>query len=115
MAGCEEGHQVCEMGSRGPLVLFFLWACGLLVAIILVPLFGTRAAAGSACKPDGSFSVLDDYDAWNTHGFFFKSLRRHLQSSPLPKRWKLIDVVWDVVSRLPRFLGTEKPKDLGHK
>lgn len=82
-------------GRGGLWFLFFLWAASLLVALVLVPLFAA-SSSNSACKPDGSFSVLNQYDAWNIDDFFQITVTVFGQLNFTEA--KLIDVVWDVVS-----------------
>ncbi|KAI0457980.1 hypothetical protein F5B21DRAFT_462399 [Xylaria acuta] len=77
------------------------WAHGLFVSLIfglvitlIVTLSYNLYVTKSACRPDGTFSVYDDYSRWDSTGFFqidvaFGSLTF--------AQAKVIDIIWDAV------------------
>lgn len=95
-------------GRGGLWFLFFLWGVGLLVALVLVPLLAATSSS-SACKPDGSFSVTDQYDAWNIDDFF--QITVTVFGKLTFTEAKLIDVIWDVVSAPPILECTAQPTE----
>lgn len=69
----------------------------LTAALIVVALYGTLFGSfrGSACQPDGSFSIFPfDYYAWGISGFF--QITIGFGSLTFTKA-KAIDIVWDIV------------------
>lgn len=86
-------------GRGGLWFLFSLWAIGLFAALVMVPLIA-EANSNSACKPDGSFSIVGRYSSWNIDGFF--QITVSVFGKLTFTEAKLIDVIWDVVRGPPR-------------
>jgi hypothetical protein len=79
-----------------------LLAVGIFGSFIFVPVLVSRYTSfrrvDSACQLDGSFSLYHDVGYWEISGFFQITLPF---GSLTFTQAKVIDIVWDVVSRHP--------------
>ena len=106
----EEGrsslHSLLDFGRRVGwwriALCLSCYALGLAAAVILPLLYLLRWAAdysgGDTCRPDGKFAlgVGEKYKLWDVSGIFQISMAFGAMSF---SNAKLVDVVWDVVSR----------------
>ncbi|RYC58451.1 hypothetical protein CHU98_g7765 [Xylaria longipes] len=67
---------------------------GLVIALIEVVLWSILHVSISACRPDGTFSIYNDYSPWGIAGFFQINVAF---GSLTFTQAKVIDTVWDVV------------------
>ena len=97
-----------ESWSRDALVVLLAYlivgVLGVLMRLLLPPTVG-YAESGSACQPDGTFSVEVNYSLWEIQGFFQIMLGFGALTFT---QAKVIDIIWDVVSTyLPDSLSAE--------
>jgi hypothetical protein len=88
--------------GRGLLwVSFFLLTAGLLVTFIILADTASRetgfTSIRSACPPDGYFDLYGGFGYWQISGFFQITLP--FGSLDFTQA-KVIDIIWDVVSRI---------------
>ncbi|KAK4182960.1 hypothetical protein QBC35DRAFT_394917 [Podospora australis] len=77
-------------------LLFGVWIGSIFFGLIYLSVWGAVSSAGSACKPDGSFSpFFDDDNWWSRAGFFQITLRVWPRLSFTQA--KFIDVACDLV------------------
>lgn len=74
-----------------------VWLFGLLTCIALLGNQGFFVSENTACQPDGSFRLQPDtYSMWSSTGFFQITIGG---GNLTFAQAKLIDIVWDIVSR----------------
>lgn len=95
-------------------LLFFCWFASLLTTLILVSVSrsGYYSDSGSACLPDGSFSIFRSYDPWDIYGFFQITIGFGELTFT---QAKVIDVIWDVVSCDSNWAEAERFSAVGYK
>ena len=99
-----KGHREALQDMRANWLVFLIilfWLGGLIASIVILSLIATiYTQSNFACKPDGSFSVLDDtpFSYWSSSGFFQITLGFGTLSF---SQAKIIDVIWDIVRFTP--------------
>ncbi|KAI1737957.1 hypothetical protein F4680DRAFT_426655 [Xylaria scruposa] len=80
-----------DVTTRWPLFFLVLWFAALFMILVIIAILYPPSAA---CRPDGTFSVYEGYQYWDSSGFFQITLTF---GDFTFTQVKVIDIAWDVV------------------